>query len=266
MQNQNNFLIKGKATLLNIEENILNKIKENKKINLLSNITNNLIEDKKNISKIDKLKININDLQISQTFNIISSLSNKILKLEKSTQIPEDNQNKNLDKNQTILSLENHESFILNGIKINALNLNNQINENKIKNPTNKYENFKVENDLKVSIEYREIDKYILDVIFKTTKEQNLILHWGICKNKNWFHPRKEWLPPNSRIYDEFSIDTPFMINKEKNNEKIIHIHITKGKGHSKIDGLSFVFYNPNINKWYNNSHQDYQIKFNQLL
>ena len=56
------------------------------------------------------------------------------------------------------------------------------------------------------------------------------------------------------------------MINKEKNNEKTIHIHITKGKGYSKIDGLIFVFYNPNINKQYNNSHQDYQIKFTQLL
>ena len=56
--------------------------------------------------------------------------------------------------------------------------------------------------------------------MFKTSKDQNLILHWGLCKNKNWFHPRKEWLPPNSKEHDEFSIDTPFMINKEKNNEK----------------------------------------------
>ena len=75
----------------------------------------------------------------------------------------------------------------------------NQINENKTQNLIKKYENFKVENDLKVSIEYREIDKYILDVLFKTSKDQNLILHWRLCKNKNWFHPRKEWLPPNSK-------------------------------------------------------------------
>ena len=33
----------------------------------------------------------------------------------------------------------------------------NQINENKTQNLIKKYENFKVENDLKVSIEYREI-------------------------------------------------------------------------------------------------------------
>ncbi len=272
-----------------IQEDLTIKGKEKEKINLLSSKLENISikgkEKEENTKKEEKLNININQLQISQNFNISSSLKNEILKYEKSTQISKEklekmNNNKKIKFSNLIFSVQ--KSFYLKGREMNNEDLISQISRNEdllsiisknedlmskisLRNEDFKFETLLVEKDLKVKVEYREIDRNTLEVFFKTNKDENLILHWGVSKNKNWYHPKNGFIPPNSRKFDQYSIDTQFIINNKNTNEKIIHLNVKKGQGHSRIDGLSFVFYNPYINKWYNNYNQDYLIKFRHV-
>ena len=272
-----------------IQEDLTIKGKEKEKINLLSSKLENISikgkEKEENSKKEEKLNININQLQISQNFNISSALKNEILKYEKSTQISKEklekiNNNKKIKFSNLIFSVQ--KSFYLKGREMNNEDLISQISRNEdllsiisknedlmskisLRNEDFKFETLLVEKDLKVKVEYREIDRNTLEVFFKTNKDENLILHWGVSKNKNWYHPKNGFIPPNSRKFDQYSIDTQFIINNKNTNEKIIHLNVKKGQGHSRIDGLSFVFYNPYINKWYNNYNQDYLIKFRHV-
>ena len=82
----------------------------------------------------------------------------------------------------------------------------------------------------------------------------NLVLHWGLFKDYPitcWNHPDKENYPSNTKEFDGFALQTEFSgenmnINLPKNGYK----------------GISFVFYNPDSDVWYNNKRKDFQIEF----
>ena len=111
---------------------------------------------------------------------------------------------------------------------------------------------------INVSAFYFE-DKDNMNIIFhKDASTPKLILHWGIYKNypiQQWYLPRKENYPRNSKEFEGSALDTEFV---EEGNESIIQLEIPK----KDAQGISFVFHNLNNNAWYNNNWKDYQIKF----
>ena len=102
-------------------------------------------------------------------------------------------------------------------------------------------------------------DKDNMIIIFhKDISTPKLILHWGIYKNypiQQWYLPRKENYPRNSKEFQGSALDTEFV---EEGNESLIQLEIPK----KDAQGISFVFHNLNTNAWYNNDLKDYQIKF----
>ena len=65
----------------------------------------------------------------------------------------------------------------------------------------------------------------------------------------------KEDFPEKTTEYDPHALQTDFV---EDEKEKKIQLKINK----SDAKGLSFVFYNPDSKKWYNNYFNDFQIQF----
>ena len=81
-----------------------------------------------------------------------------------------------------------------------------------------------------------------------------LVLHWGVFKKypiDKWCHPNKDNYPLQTKEYDNCSLDTEFV-------DGAIQLNLPKNEG----QGISFVFYNPDNNQWYNNNLNDFQIKF----
>ena len=113
-------------------------------------------------------------------------------------------------------------------------------------------------NDIEVSATYTE-DQNNMNIVFKkTTSSPNLILHWGLYDQypiNKWYHPNKESYPKNTKEFDDYALETGF-VDDEK--ESTIELELPK----NDAKGISFVFYNPNINQWYNNNLKDFQIRF----
>ena len=113
-------------------------------------------------------------------------------------------------------------------------------------------------NDIEVSATYTE-DQNNMNIVFKkSTSSPNLILHWGLYDNypiNEWRHPNKESYPKNTKEFDAFALQTGFV---DDGKESTIELELPK----NEAKGISFVFYNPNINEWYNNNWKDFQIRF----
>ena len=111
--------------------------------------------------------------------------------------------------------------------------------------------------DCRVSAEWSD-EKESVKLVFRTNSSDKLLLHWGLYKNEPincWYHPAKENFPEKTKEYDAFALETDFV---EDEKEKKIELKINK----SDAKGLSFVFYNPESGKWYNNYDNDFQIQF----
>ena len=102
-------------------------------------------------------------------------------------------------------------------------------------------------------------DKDNINILFKKSiPSGRLILHWGIYKNypiNEWHHPNKENYPKATKEFDGYALETEFI---EEGEESKIELNLRK----NDFKGLSFVFYNPNQDVWYNNCQKDFQIQF----
>ena len=111
--------------------------------------------------------------------------------------------------------------------------------------------------DCRVSAEWSD-EKESVKLVFRTNSSDKLLLHWGLYKNEPincWYHPAKENFPEKTKEFDAFALETDFV---EDEKEKKIELKINK----SDAKGVSFVFYNPESGKWYNNYDNDFQIQF----
>ena len=137
--------------------------------------------------------------------------------------------------------------------------------EEKAKEPisnNNKEEEEEEEEDENEKNNQKQPPSNAIDLTLSTNNlTTKLIFHWGIFpinKPKSWSHPSKDYYPKNSIEFDKNALQTEFSLNSEKTNQNI-NLNLPKNDNYS---GINFVFYSPTSNKWYNNNHQDYQIKF----
>ena len=110
-----------------------------------------------------------------------------------------------------------------------------------------------------VNISWEHDEENINIKFMKNADDIKLILHWGIFKKipiLEWHHPKKVNFPLKTKEYDPAALETEFI--KDKDKEKI-ELTLNKDEGL----GLSFVFYNPTQNIWFNNERKDFQIFFN---
>ena len=110
-----------------------------------------------------------------------------------------------------------------------------------------------------VNISWEHDEENINIKFMKNADDIKLILHWGIFKKipiLEWHHPKKANFPLKTKEYDPAALETEFI--KDKDKEKI-ELTLNKDEGL----GLSFVFYNPTQNIWFNNERKDFQIFFN---
>jgi len=102
-------------------------------------------------------------------------------------------------------------------------------------------------------------DKDNMNIVFKkSSSSPNLILHWGLIKEypaNEWHHPNKENYPRYTKEFDEFALQTEF---DGDGKESTIELELPKNDD----KGISFVFYNPDNQEWYNNNWRDFQIFF----
>ena len=102
-----------------------------------------------------------------------------------------------------------------------------------------------------------------MNITFKLKKNpfiSRLILHWGIYKSypiNHWSHPPKGNYPKNTKVFDEWALDTEFKFIDNEIESKI-EFQLPKNVGR----GIAFVFYNPPLKLWYNNRKEDYKIEF----
>ena len=110
-----------------------------------------------------------------------------------------------------------------------------------------------------VNISWEHDEENINIKFMKNADDIKLILHWGIFKKipiLEWHRPKKANFPLKTKEYDPAALETEFI--KDKDKEKI-ELTLNKDEGL----GLSFVFYNPTQNIWFNNERKDFQIFFN---
>ena len=141
----------------------------------------------------------------------------------------ENSEEENIDEQQNSLKIEDNkttQNYNLDGIEVQAFIFENKGNMN---------------------------------IIFhKDSSTPRLILHWGIFKDypiKAWYHPSTDNYPRNTKEYDGSALQTEFV---KGDRESRIDIEIPK----NSCLGISFVFYNPDNDKWHNNNKKDFQIKF----
>ena len=104
-------------------------------------------------------------------------------------------------------------------------------------------------------------DKDDYNIIFKQkSSSEKLILHWGIynnCPITEWHHPNKENYPLKTKEFDSFALQTEFI---DEGEESKIEFKLPKNEAQGM--GISFVFYDPINNIWYNNDNKDYQVEY----
>ena len=104
-------------------------------------------------------------------------------------------------------------------------------------------------------------DKDEYNIIFKQkSSSEKLILHWGIynnCPITEWHHPNKENYPLKTKEFDSFALQTEFIDEGEESK-----IEFKLPKKNAQGMGISFVFYDPINNIWYNNDNKDYQVEY----
>jgi hypothetical protein len=174
---------------------------------------------------------------------------------DQSSQKDEKNEDKE-DDNEEVEMVEENE---------NSEEMNQNQNGGKIVELAQNEENEKVKFTQKFNCDGTEVEaicsenKNNIDIIFRKDKySERLVLHWGIYKNvpiKEWFHPDRENYPRETKEFDNFALDTEFI---DDGNESAIEFNLPK----NDALGISFVFHKPNGNVWYNNSGNDFQIKF----
>ena len=154
---------------------------------------------------------------------------------------------------------------------------NENVNENNVEEPQNQEEvhlekkliEEKENNDVinklnfgsnQVDILYsKDEDDY--NITFKQkSPSKKLILHWGIYNNSpitEWHHPNKENYPLKTKEFDSFALETEFI---EEGEESKIEFKLPKNNAQGM--GISFVFYDPINDIWYNNDNKDYQVEY----
>lgn len=110
------------------------------------------------------------------------------------------------------------------------------------------------------------------EIIFSTTYNEELILHWGLftkTKPFEWIHPPKENFPKNTKEFDKNALQTHFSNNENVDNNKddqSIYISLPSipnlSEPKARYEGMKYVFYVPKCNRWYNNDGKDYMLKF----
>ena len=158
----------------------------------------------------------------------------------------EDDQNENVNENQN----ENNE-------EVQEVQLENKLIEKKERNDIiNKLNLGSNQVDILYS---KDEDDY--NITFKQkSPSKKLILHWGIYKNSpitEWHHPNKENYPLKTKEFDSFALETEFI---DEGEESKIEFKLPKNEAQGM--GISFVFYDPINNIWYNNDYKDYQVEY----
>ena len=160
-----------------------------------------------------------------------------------------ENEHENENENEDNLSDELNQNQIIRAYGEERMNENNDNMQS-----TQKYNC----DDIEVNAAWSE-DKDNINVIFKKNDPaKRLILHWGVYKQypiNEWHHPNKEDYPKETKEFDDFALETEFVGD---GNESKIELKLPK----NDAKGLSFVFYDPYMNVWYNNCLKDYQIQF----
>lgn len=114
---------------------------------------------------------------------------------------------------------------------------------------------------IEISTIYTE-DKDNINIYFqKSCFSPELILHWGLFKEypiNGWHHPSKENYPRKTKEFDAFPLHSEFEFDYDDREHLAIELELPK----KDTKGISFVFYNPNMNEWYNNNWRDFQIFF----
>ena len=118
---------------------------------------------------------------------------------------------------------------------------------------------YKVNEEVKIS--WEKINENIKIKFMKKVGGLKLILHWGIFKKypiTEWNRPKISCLPLKTYKYkyDSAALETEFITDKDM---ETIEMNLNKNEGM----GLSFVFYRPFGDVWYNNEEKDFQIFFN---
>jgi len=118
---------------------------------------------------------------------------------------------------------------------------------------------YKVNEEVKIS--WEKINENINIKFMKKVGGLKLILHWGIFKKypiTEWNRPKISCLPLKTYKYkyDSAALETEFITDKDM---ETIEMNLNKNEGM----GLSFVFYRPFGDVWYNNKEKDFQIFFN---
>ena len=119
-----------------------------------------------------------------------------------------------------------------------------------------------LEQDLTINVEWYITGNNDVDILFKTMTKKKLWLHWGVSQGNdgtNWSRIDKSYYPPLTNEYQNTTLQTEFSYLEDDDLEQKIHIRFPKGNVYS----FNFVFWEKDIDKWYNNNKQDYHLQIN---
>ena len=193
---------------------------------------------------------------------------------EEEVEVEVEEEQEEKDENENEKENENIELVIKSS---NENEQNENVNENNVEEPQNQEEvhlekklieekeNNDVINKLNFGSNHVDIlyskDEDDYNIIFKQkSPSKKLILHWGIYKNSpitEWHHPNKENYPLKTKEFDSFALETEFI---EEGEESKIEFKLPKNNAQGM--GISFVFYDPINDIWYNNDNKDYQVEY----
>ena len=160
----------------------------------------------------------------------------------------------NNEEDENVNENENHNE------EAQEVHLENKLIEEKEKESNNDIINKLNLGSNQVDILYSK-NKDDYNITFKQkSPSEKLILHWGIYKNSpitEWHHPNKENYPLKTKEFDSFALETEFI---DEGEESKIEFKLPKNEAQGM--GISFVFYDPINNIWYNNDNKDYQVEY----
>ena len=245
----------------------LNEKNENKEI-VLKEEENN--EDENAETKIEKIEVSDNKENVDEE----NEGENKIVENEEIVEKKDPEQEKEEEEEIEVEVEEEKEEKDENENIELAIKTNNEDNENE----NNNEEPQEIEKKLIEEKECNDIinklnlgnsqvvilyskDKDDYNIIFKQkSSSEKLILHWGIynnCPITEWHHPNKENYPLKTKEFDSFALQTEFIDEGEESK-----IEFKLPKKNAQGMGISFVFYDPINNIWYNNDNKDYQVEY----
>jgi hypothetical protein len=247
----------------------LNEKNENKEI-VLNEEENN--EDENGETKIEKIEVSDNKENVDEE----NEGENKIVENEETVEKKDTEKEKEEEEEEIEVEEEKEEEEkeekdenIELAIKTNNEDDENENNNEEPQEIEKKLIEEKECNDIinklnlgnsQVVILYSK-DKDDYNIIFKQkSSSEKLILHWGIynnCPITEWHHPNKENYPLKTKEFDSFALQTEFI---DEGEESKIEFKLPKKDAQGM--GISFVFYDPINNIWYNNDNKDYQVEY----